>query len=361
MKFKRLIAVISVLAMVLTCFVGCGSSNGSDTSWPEKDITIDVAYAAGGTADTCARALAVEMGDYLGVNISVQNVEGGSGSICGQQVLDSGADGYTWMGCVAHTPSGWRTMGYSDTSWENFFGFYAGTSPYVLFVNKNSEYKTCDDLFKAMKANPDMKWGNAGLGSINQLTGQLMMDQMGLKGNSLPFDGGREAANKVMAGEVVWSWAGLSDVMDLAISGDIQVLGVCSSEPMTIDCANGAYEAEALVKEYPELADLEDLLYWGIAVPRDTDPEIIAKIKEAFDYAIEQDSFKEYCANNALTPVSLTGTESDEKCAMLESIYAWGLYDLEIGTVSPEETNIPRIEDFTFPANDLQKDANPWP
>ncbi len=29
---------------------------------------------------------------------------------------------------------------------------------------------------------------------------------------------------KVIAGEVVWSWCGISDIMDLAVSGDIQIL-----------------------------------------------------------------------------------------------------------------------------------------
>lgn len=33
-----------------------------------------------------------------------------------------------------------------------------------------------------------MKWGNAGLGSINQLTGSLMLEKLGLKGNSVPYD-----------------------------------------------------------------------------------------------------------------------------------------------------------------------------
>ncbi|WP_346352373.1 tripartite tricarboxylate transporter substrate-binding protein [Faecalibacterium taiwanense] len=76
-----------------------------------------------------------------------------------------------------------------------------------------------------------MKWGNAGLGSINQLTGSLMLEKLGLKGNSVPYDGGRSAAIKVVAGEVTWSWCGLSDILDLAQSGDIRILGICDSSP----------------------------------------------------------------------------------------------------------------------------------
>ncbi len=76
-----------------------------------------------------------------------------------------------------------------------------------------------------------MKWGNAGLGSINQLTGSLMLEKLGLKGNSVPYDGGRSAAIKVVAGEVTWSWCGLSDILDLAQSGDIRISGHLRQQP----------------------------------------------------------------------------------------------------------------------------------
>lgn len=370
---KKIVALFFVLVLVLGCLTACGTpaNNTSNTNnvepedpyakWPEKDITLKVCYTEGGTADTCGRALAAEMSKYLGVNISVTNVKGGSGSICGQEVYAAKDDGYTWLGDVAHTASGWRPMDYADLSWEDYYGFYAGTAPYILFVNKDSKYNTYQELFDAMKADPNIKWGNAGLGSINQLTGQLMCDILGLKGNSLPFNGGREAANKVLAGEVVWSWCGASDVMDLAISGDIKVLGVCDSNDFEIKCVNGTYKAPSLLKDYPSLTTLEGLLYWGIRVPRYTNPTIIAKITEAFKYAVEQPSFKEYCANNALTPAVAYGPECDEMCARLESIYAWGLFDSGLGTVSPEKYQVPRITDFKFPANDRQKNANPWP
>ena len=111
-----------------------------------------------------------------------------------------------------------------------------------------------------------MKWGNAGLGSINQLTGSLMLEKLGLKGNSVPYDGGRSAAIKVVAGEVTWSWCGLSDILDLAQSGDIRILGICNSSPREIDCAKGNYTVPSLLDDYPELSDLQGLLYWGFRV-----------------------------------------------------------------------------------------------
>lgn len=362
---KRYLALFLALMMSISLLSGCGDDGASNSddgaNWPEKDITIDVCYSAGGTSDTCARALAAEMGKYLGVNISVQNITGGSGSICGQTVAQSAHDGYTLMSNLAHTPSGWKPMDYCDLNWLDFYGFYAGTAPYVLFVAKDSPYNTYSDLFDAIEADPSIKWGNAGIGSINQLTGQLMLDTLGFKGNSIPYDGGRTAALKVISHEVVWSWCGVTDIMDLAHSGDIKILGVCDPKPFHVDAASGAYDAPSLLDEYPDLDILTDLLYWGILVSRDTPAPIVAKIGEAFDAAVASDSFKEYCEANAMTPAPITGEASDELCARLESIYAWGLFDNGLGSVSPETYGVPRIEDFTFPANDAQKNVNPWP
>ena len=366
---KRFVTLFLALVMITSCLAGCGGAQRDDGSgavenaWPEKDIEIDVCYTAGGTADTAARALGAIMGEYLGVNINVVNVTGGSGSIAGQQVAGAKHDGYTWLGDVAHTASGWRVMEYADMSWEDWYGFYGATAPYVLFVAGNSPYTTYEELFEAMKADPSMKWGNAGFGSINQLTGQLMLDIVGLTGTTVPYNGGREAAVKVIANEVVWSWCGVSDIMDLALSGDIRILGVCDEAPFRVECTSGAYYAPSMLTSYPDLSTLEDLLFWGIRVPRDTPVEVVARIQEAFEYAVATDEFAEYCASNSLTPSPTCGLESDEMCARLESIYAWGLYDQKLSAegVSPEDFGIPRIEEFKYPTNDRIAGINPWP
>ena len=173
---KRILAALLVFVALLT---GC-SRKETTGQWPSQKIEIDVCYTAGGTADTVARQLSALMSQQLSTTFNLVNVTGGSGSIAGQQVYAAAHDGYTWLGDVAHTVSGWRTLGYADLGWEDFYGFYAASSPYVLFVSGNSPYQTAQQLFDAMRGDPSMKWGNAGLGSINQLTGSLMLEKLGL-------------------------------------------------------------------------------------------------------------------------------------------------------------------------------------
>lgn len=152
---KRILAALLVFVALLT---GCNRKE-TPGQWPSQKIEIDVCYTAGGTADTVARQLSALMSQQLSTTFNLVNVTGGSGSIAGQQVYAAAHDGYTWLGDVAHTVSGWRTLGYADLGWEDFYGFYAASSPYVLFVSGNSPYQTAQQLFDAMRGDPSMKWG----------------------------------------------------------------------------------------------------------------------------------------------------------------------------------------------------------
>ena len=113
--------------------------------------------------------------------------------------------------------------------------------------------------------------------------------------------------------------------------------------------------------DYPELSDLQGLLYWGFRVSRDTPADAVAKIRDAFQSTVDSKEWAQFCQTKGLEPAAIIGTESDEICAKLESIYAWGLYDAGISTINPADYQIPRIEDFSFPANDRTAAAQAWP
>ena len=100
-----------------------------------------------------------------------------------------------------------------------------------------------------------------------------------------------------------------------------------------------------------------------MAVKRDTPADVVTKLEEAFKVAVENDEFKALCESRYLEPKLLIGQESDDMSAYLESIYAWGLADNNLAAegISPDQFDIPRPEDYSWPPNDRAKNANPWP
>ena len=65
--------------------------------WPTRPIRWLVAFAAGGAADTAARALAADMQEALGQNIVIENRTGGNAIIAANALLQAPRDGYTFL------------------------------------------------------------------------------------------------------------------------------------------------------------------------------------------------------------------------------------------------------------------------
>jgi tripartite-type tricarboxylate transporter receptor subunit TctC len=358
-KGKEILILITLIVLIMTSGLAVGAQK--EEAWPTKPITMLIPYTAGGTSDIVARALAREMQTYLKMNISCVNVLGAAGSVAGRQVFAAPSDGYTILGGNAHLPAGWRVLKYADLSWRDFYGFHAGTSPYVFFVSSKSKWQKYEDFIQSMKDKPgELKWGSSGLGSINHVTGELVLDSIGVKAKHIPYGGGREAAIKVIAGDIDFSWAGLSDVSDLVRSGQLRVLAVASENDLKV-AGKASYMAPSLSKMDPRLKFAEDLMYWGIRVKRDTPAPIVNKIRDAFDFAVKQKRFIDFCESRDLFVSVTSGEKDDRLCARVEAIYAWGVVDAGIAKdLTPANFQIPRIKDFKWPDASVAK-LRPWP
>ena len=69
----------------------------AQADWPNRPIRWLVAFAAGGAADTAARALAADMQEALGQNIVIENRTGGNAIIAANALLQAPRDGYTFL------------------------------------------------------------------------------------------------------------------------------------------------------------------------------------------------------------------------------------------------------------------------
>jgi tripartite-type tricarboxylate transporter receptor subunit TctC len=65
--------------------------------WPTRPIRWVVAFAAGGAADTAARAVGAKLGELLGQSVVIENRTGGNALIAAAAVLQSPADGYSFL------------------------------------------------------------------------------------------------------------------------------------------------------------------------------------------------------------------------------------------------------------------------
>lgn len=386
---KKVFALTLALLMALS-MVACSSSSSSsknestktETETPVEDGTIVAdpkypdsgvlngvcAYSAGGGADNITRQVGMLMSEYLKCASNVVNVTGGSGSVAGLNVLETGKDGYTCWGGVMPAPSSWHVLGFVEGSqWSDWYHFIAGEAYLGFYVNKDSNITSMDELIAAANANPGtLKWGHSGIGTAVNLSAEMLLKAVGISDKvvSVPYGGGREAATNLIAGEIDFQCAFISDIPDFLSSGDLVCIGTNVEGGIEWQKNDGtSYHIPDLNGEYPDACNNSRALgIYGVSLPRYVEPEKVQAFKEAFEYAVNTDEFKDFMAGLNQGAICVTGVEADKMMSEAESVYAWALYDAGLNAEgkSPEDLGIPRIEDYDYSKVDYS-DIAPWP
>ena len=146
---KRIVT-IAAAAMVLA---GAAQAQGA---YPTKQIRILVGFPAGGSTDVLARAAAHEARSILGQELIIINKPGATSTIAMGEVASSAPDGYT----IGIAPSGVMTLTPlvqtvpADLLDKTEALIVAGAQRTGIATEANAPYKTINDLFAAMRANP---------------------------------------------------------------------------------------------------------------------------------------------------------------------------------------------------------------
>src|ERR1700687_1697732 len=123
--------------------------------WPQRQVTIVVPFAAGGSADLIARILQQHLQAKTGVAIVVENKSGAGGSIGAGFVAKAPADGYTLLIGTVST-NAINAFLYSRLSFDADRDFQAVSLlvrfPNLLIVNPKSPARTVPELIAYLKA-----------------------------------------------------------------------------------------------------------------------------------------------------------------------------------------------------------------
>lgn len=204
--------------------------------YPTKPIKLVVASGAGGSTDTAARIMAINIQEHIGQPIIVVNKKGGSGGIGINFALKAKPDGYLLMeGMIGghvlfpamNTSSGYTPEDYTPIAMTQM-------NPNVLVVKADSPYKTLSDLLGAIKAKPGkLKFSHAGAGSIHYFGIHLLLKTAGLGNDSaiaIPYKGGSKSMAGLLRGEADFHQTNLVSAIDFIESGKVRALAVTTKE-----------------------------------------------------------------------------------------------------------------------------------
>lgn len=262
----------------------------AQTKYPERPITMIVPFAAGGPTDVIARIVGENMSKTLGQQVVVENVAGAGGTTGITRALTAAPDGYTiamgHLGTFSAAPATYPGLKYDPINGMQAIGLAGGT-PILIVAKKDLAPKDLKEFVALVKASPDkLNEAHAGVGSVSWTTCTLLKGQLGVpKLNSVAYRGTGPALNDLVSGQIDFMCDQIVSVSEQVKAGTIKAYAIASAERSPA-LPNVPTTKEAGLPEYQIEA-------WnGIAAPKGTPKEIVDKLVDALDKALNDETVK---------------------------------------------------------------------
>src|SRR5687768_1821557 len=181
------------------------AASAAAQQYPSRTIRLIVGFPPGGGTDIIARMLAQKLTESWGQQLIVDNRPGATGMIGANAVAKSAPDGYTLlMGHVnsqAIAPTATPKPLY-DPLRDFATVAYIGYVPNVLVVHPSTPAKNIKELVALAKARPgELTFASPGVGSTNQLAGEMFKLATGINIVHVPYKGSGPAIIDLLAGQ----------------------------------------------------------------------------------------------------------------------------------------------------------------
>jgi tripartite-type tricarboxylate transporter receptor subunit TctC len=288
---RRLVLSTAVLPLLHT------ATAHAQAAWPTKPVRIVVPFAAGGTTDILARAIAPELQRAFGQPFIVDNKPGAGGNTGANDVARSAPDGYSiLMGTVgthAINVSLYPKLPFDPVKDFAPITLVAGV-PNVVVMNPASaeRYKvqTLPDLFRAARANPGrLNVASSGNGTSIHLAAELYKSMTGTFMLHLPYRGSGPALIDLIAGNVDLMFDNLPSALPHIKNGRLKALAVTSGQRSAAlpDVPTVAEAGGALLRNY------EASSWFGLLAPAGTPPDIVLRLQQETARAMALPAVKE--------------------------------------------------------------------
>jgi tripartite-type tricarboxylate transporter receptor subunit TctC len=197
-------------------------------------VRLVVPFAAGGSTDILARAVAVQLGTRLGTTVIVENRPGGGGLVGAAAVAKGPADGSMLLLTTASlvTSAATASIRPLDVQTDLLPVALLGEGPMVVATSAKTKIKTPADLIAAARANPDgLPYGSAGQGTIGHLTAELINEAAGIQMRHIPYKGTSLAMTDLASGTITMTVGIYTTLAGQVKSGRVRLIGVTSRQP----------------------------------------------------------------------------------------------------------------------------------
>jgi tripartite-type tricarboxylate transporter receptor subunit TctC len=277
-------------------------------TYPSRQITLIIPFAAGGSNDIVARALAKTLAEAWGKPVIAENRPGAGGVIGAAAVATAPPDGYTLL-LVSSTftinAAVKKNMPFDTIKDFTPIAFVA-RSPLLITASNNIQAKSAQELFALAKSKPDkITFASSGIGSINQISAELIAQSAGVKLMHIPYKGGAPALNDLLGGYVDIYVSSLPQVQQLAQTGRVKALAVTSAR------------RAQLLPDVPTLGEsgvpgFDLSSWWGIVGPAGMPPAVVNALNIEIGKQLASPDLNKFLASEGAEAKTMTPREFDD-------------------------------------------------
>jgi len=295
----RMRRVLMLSAAASLAVASAPAVSAADRGWPEKPIRIIVPGGVGGVTDIRARWLAERLAPALRVPVIVDNKPGAGGNIGTELAARSAPDGYTLVivhqGTMAMNPHLYARTGYDPLA--DFVPVTRlGVGPLVLVVHPAVPAQTVGELVAVAKSRPgQLTFGSPGVGTPPYIAGELFKHKAGIDITHVPYRGGGQETNDLVAGHINMSIEGTHVLLPFIRAGRLRALAVTGAQrspilpevPTMIEAGVSGYDYQGWV---------------GIAAPAGTPAPIVDRLYREIAAITATPDAREWFAASGLEP-----------------------------------------------------------
>ena len=296
----RIHARLLPLAAALLIALPAASQN-----YPVRPVRMIVPFAAGGNTDITARAIGARLSEVFGQQIVVENRPGGATNIGTELVAKAPADGYTILMGGATNAINMSTQAKPPYDTVRDFApvILCVKGANVLSMHPSVPARNLKELIALARARPgQLNFASSGLGSSNQMAGELFKMMANINIVHVPYKGNAPALTDTMAGHVEMMFSGVPALIPHIQSGRLRAIAIGSLKRFTAIPEVPTFD-ESGVKGY------EATTWFGLMAPAKTPKEIVARWNTEVGKILAAPDLKGRFINEGLEPMGGTQEE----------------------------------------------------
>ncbi|MGC2076800.1 MAG: tripartite tricarboxylate transporter substrate-binding protein [Xanthobacteraceae bacterium] len=315
-----MIFVRALAAALLTTYV-VATGAGPAQTYPDRPVTIIVAFPPGGADDATARILQDPMQKALGQPIVIENVGGAGGMIAAAKAARAEPDGYTILLHQDALAAGMSL--YPDHTFDAEKDFVpiglVNATAITLAGRPSLPPNNFDQLLNWMReSGQTIRVGHPGVGSFGHLVEVLMFQELGVKVTQVPYRGAGPALVDLLAGQVDLGPISAVVATPLVNSGKLKAYALISRKPIA-----GLPHLKTMGQlGYKKL----DVDFWHMLLaPAGTPRPIVDKLNAALRTGLADDKLRKTFADGGMDEYPLDEETPEAASALLKrEINLWG-------------------------------------